>query len=214
MNIIWQWDRWPRPLRHAAILLLGGLLDWAARDGLPSVGPWLAAHEPLGPLAGAVLAQLVLVLTPLVRYSPDAAPPDAGRARTLLLVGVAVVGLLAASAGPALARARPGRLVVPEVTRAIGGCGSDHRTYLTVRTLLGDRGTWTASTDHAGVSVEGWFDGAWRRPTQAATPDGGILADAGWGRWRARLGSTTGPALDALGDTCGVFGDAPTTKAA
>lgn len=180
------------------------LLDQAVGEhALPaSWVPWVQVAIAVATAAG------VYGVKPNV---PAAPPADRGSAGVALLAGLAVVLLLTAAAAPALASSRHAArpVVVPEVTRAIGGCAGDARTYLTVRTLVGDRGAWTASAAHAGVVVEGWFEGAWRRPTQAATPDGGILADAGWGRWRARLGSTTGPALEPKGDTCGVFGDAP-----
>lgn len=62
-------DRLPRIWRHLLIGLLYVTLSWAASDLLPAISPWLSAHPPLGPLAGALLAQLLLVVTPLVRYS-------------------------------------------------------------------------------------------------------------------------------------------------
>ena len=65
-------DRLPRPLRHLVILLLGAAVSWAGTDLVPAVGPWLAARPPLGPLAGALLAQLLLAVLPIVRYRLDA----------------------------------------------------------------------------------------------------------------------------------------------
>ena len=121
--ILLNWDAWPRPLRHLAILLLGGLLDWAARDGLPAVGPWLSAHEPLGPLAGALFAQLVLYAAPFVRTygAKYAGGEDAGSARTVLPIGLAVVLAVGASAGPALAaHRRPPAPHAPAVTCPAG----------------------------------------------------------------------------------------------
>lgn len=74
-------DRLPRPWRHLLIGVLYVALQWAAAEGLPAVSPWLDAHPPLGPLAGVLAAQLLLVVLPLVRYraQPGAAPDDAPR---------------------------------------------------------------------------------------------------------------------------------------
>jgi hypothetical protein len=60
-------DRLPRPVRHLVIMAASGLLGWTAQEALPAAGPWLAAHEPLGPLVGVAAMQLLLVALPLVR---------------------------------------------------------------------------------------------------------------------------------------------------
>lgn len=69
-------DRLPRPLRHLVILLLGAAVSWAGTDLVPTVGPWLDARPPLGPLVGALLAQLLLAALPIVRYRLDVLSVD------------------------------------------------------------------------------------------------------------------------------------------
>lgn len=60
-------DYLPRPVRHLLLMALAGLLGWAIQEGIPALGPWLASHGPLGPLAGAAVMQVALYLLPLVR---------------------------------------------------------------------------------------------------------------------------------------------------
>jgi hypothetical protein len=109
----------PPVVRDLLVLLAGAALTWIGQSALPAAGPWLAEHPPLGPLAGALLAQLLLVLTPLTReYGVGSGRHlrdrgDAGSSSSMLLAAAAaVVGLAAAvvlGAGQAQARtvARP-----------------------------------------------------------------------------------------------------------
>jgi hypothetical protein len=60
-------DRRSPQVQHLLVTLAVALLAWGAQDGLPTVSPWLDAHPPLGPLAAAAAAQLLLWLTPIVR---------------------------------------------------------------------------------------------------------------------------------------------------
>lgn len=67
-------DKLPPLVQDALILLGGALLAWVGQDLMPILGPWLAARPPLGPLAGALLAQVLLVLLPLTRQYGRGAP--------------------------------------------------------------------------------------------------------------------------------------------
>lgn len=70
-------DRLPAIARHLIILLLGALasvlLQWAGTD----LVPWLKSLDgPVWSLVGALVAQVVLLLTPLVRqYGVGSQPP-------------------------------------------------------------------------------------------------------------------------------------------
>lgn len=111
-------DRVPRVVRHLLIQLGAVLLAWGASD----LVPWLGQHGGVAAIAGALLGQLILIVTPLVRTYGVGQPPrdirgtaspfrsDAGHARALwrpalvltpILLAIAVLTWSRASARPA-----------------------------------------------------------------------------------------------------------------
>jgi hypothetical protein len=153
-------DTWPPILRHAAILVGGALLTWAVQDLAPVAGPWLAAHQPWGPLAGALLAQLVLVLTPVQRAygagSRGAHAADRGAVRpgaVLPVVALVAVVLLTVTAAAPAGADRGGRRdpLWVGVRSACERTGVLEVEYGTER-LAG--GTWVVVPDSWGAAVQ------------------------------------------------------------
>lgn len=152
-------DRLPRIWRHLLIQALAALLAWLGSD----VVPWLR-DRPDGwvALAGVLLGQLLLVVTPLVRYLEpgEGDRGDSGTARAVLvtLVGFALAGALVVAtllAGPAEAHRRPA-----EHVRANGAqvCGSTLLVAFELEQL--DRGEWTFRQDDGGAVVQLRHQGA------------------------------------------------------
>jgi hypothetical protein len=132
----------------------------------------------------------------------------------LLLAAAAVLLLVAASAAPALAAGRrPLQVVprVPEIVHGIAGCGTDARTLLAVRVLEPQGAAWVVDPDGPRqLRVEGWFDGRWVTPPQAAPDGASLMAGARYWRWRPYLAErghrvVTGPEYRLQGDTCAEF---------
>lgn len=69
-------DNLPPIVRHLIIGLLMGLLGWGSSD----LVPWLGEHGPAAAIAGVLLGQVLLVVTPLVRqYGVGARRPGMDR---------------------------------------------------------------------------------------------------------------------------------------
>ena len=141
-----------------------------------------------------------------IRYSRR---PDDGRARPLLLVALAVVTLLAASAGPATAHWHPGRgpapivVAVPEITSGVACTSRGAQLQVRVLAVTTSR-TGTVVTEQSapsGVRLQGLLLGTWY-DVEASTSGGGGLHTSGvtYGRWRPILGDVTGPAWSIPGD--------------
>lgn len=67
-------DSMPAMWRHLVIGLLAALLGWGGSD----LVPWLAQHGPVAALVGALLGQVLLVVTPWLttQYGVGAAQDD------------------------------------------------------------------------------------------------------------------------------------------
>ena len=63
-------DRLPAPLRHLIIALISALLAWASTDLIPVLGK----QGGTAALIGALMTEVLLVVTPLVRQYGVGAP--------------------------------------------------------------------------------------------------------------------------------------------
>lgn len=166
-------DRLPRIWRHLLIQTIAVLLAWAGSD----VVPWLKDRpEAWAMVGGILLGQLLLVVTPLVRYldSGDAARHvDQGSVRVPLMAAAAfafvTLLVVAALAAPAVARPRPMPYVGVTDARA---CRGVLMTWFRSEELGDPHASlrlWRYTPDD-GVSfrAEGLFYGAWTGHTGSA----------------------------------------------
>jgi hypothetical protein len=109
-------DRVPRIVRHLLIQLAAALLAWGASD----LTPWLGQHGGVAAIAGALLGQLLLIVTPLVRsygVGQDAPRQDGGYARAVwrpaLLIVLALLAFALLSSSQAFARPAPAPAACP-----------------------------------------------------------------------------------------------------
>ena len=143
-------DRLPLPLQHLLTLVLPVLLGWGSSD----VVPWLHGRGGWCSLAAALLAQLLLVVTPLTRQygvGRHAAPVSSwARSGTLALVLLlALAAAVLAPAGPVEAQERP--TVYLGVTAATF-CGGT--LVVSYRTEQLDGRTWSGRQDDGRVDVQ------------------------------------------------------------
>lgn len=148
-------DRLPRIWRHLLIQTIAVLLAWAGSD----LVPWLRDRpDGWAALAGVILGQLLLVVTPLVRYlDPDATAgrhEDAGTSRAAFaaLVGFALAAALVVAtllAGPADAHRRPAEHVR---TNGAQVCGGTLLVAFELEQLVG--GAWTFRQDDGAAVVQ------------------------------------------------------------
>jgi hypothetical protein len=135
---------------------------------------------------------------------------DTGQARAVLLIGAAVLVLLAGSLAPAAARGRPRPPVeVPEITAGWAGCDKTRpRTMLWIRVIAPNAGgtEWDiwAGADTA-VRLQAWVGSRWVDVPSTSPTEGSRLA-GGHFRWRPYLASggrrIAGPPWVLSGEEC------------
>jgi len=179
----------PPIVRDLLVLLGGAVITWAAQDAMPILGPWLAQHPPLGPLLGALIAQILLVLTPLTsEYGVGAGrhrADERGSVRVVFAALVAVMaGALIAAATTAAARATaqdPRRVIWLGITSTCYEQGDiiAHYGYQERRgaswDLIGD--SWGGALQVRYVGNGAAPGGTWGQVTDTQRSEGYLRAD-------------------------------------
>jgi hypothetical protein len=184
-------DRVPRIVRHLLIQLAAVLLAWGASD----LVPWLGQHGGVAAIAGALLGQLLLIVTPLVRTygvgQPAAGPrPDGGYARAVwrpaLVLTFALIGFAVLTSSAAFAHPPRRPAAAPVLHLGIGGAGDCSGTIVVAYgTETLDGTAWSARPDDGRVGLQvhyvgdGSGAGAWTTVPAVSGGEGRLRLAAG-----------------------------------